>query len=49
MDAQLTELLELSRIGRIVNPPVEIDTVRLIKDALDSVDARIRSKSTNVK
>ena len=49
MDALLTELLELSRIGRIVNPPVEIDTARLIQDALDSVDARIRSRSTNVK
>ena len=49
MDTLLTELLELSRIGRIVNPPVEIDTVRLIQDALDSVDARLRSRSINVK
>jgi signal transduction histidine kinase len=49
MDALLTELLELSRIGRIVNPPIEIDTLRLIEDALDTVDARIRSRSTNVK
>ncbi len=49
MDALLTELLELSRIGRIINPPVEIDTVRLIQDALDSVDARIRSRSVDIK
>ena len=48
MDALLTDLLELSRVGQIVNPPVEIDTVRLIQDALDSVDARIRSRSTSV-
>lgn len=48
MDALLTDLLELSRIGRIVNPPIEIDSVRLIQDALDSIDARIRSRSARV-
>jgi len=48
MDALLTDLLELSRIGRIVNPPIEIDSVRLIQDALDSIDARIRSRSASV-
>lgn len=48
MDTLLTDLLELSRIGRIANSPVEIDTARLIQDALDSVDARIRSRSARV-
>lgn len=48
MDALLTDLLELSRIGRIVNPPMEIDTVRLIKDALDNLDGHIRSKNVNL-
>jgi len=48
MDALLSELLELSRIGRIVNPPEEVDTVQLIQDAIDSVDAQIRSKNVNV-
>jgi signal transduction histidine kinase len=48
MDALLTDLLELSRIGRIVNPPAEVDTVRLIQDALDSVDARIRSRTVSI-
>ena len=48
MDELLSDLLELSRIGRIVNPPVEIDSARLIRDALDSVDARIRSRATKV-
>jgi len=48
MDALLTDLLELSRIGRIVNPPVEIDSARLIQDALDSVEARVRSKNVIV-
>ena len=49
MDALLKDLLELSRIGRIVNPPVEVDSVRLIQDALENVDARIRSSSVAVK
>jgi len=48
MDALLRDLLELSRIGRLVNPPVEIDTVQLIRDALESVDAQIRSKNVKV-
>ncbi|MEP7133793.1 MAG: ATP-binding protein [Chloroflexota bacterium] len=48
MDALLTDLLELSRIGRIVNPPMEIDSVRLIQDAIDTVDARLRSKKVTV-
>lgn len=48
MDALLTDLLELSRIGRIVNPPVEIDTVQLIRDALESVDAQLRSSNVTV-
>lgn len=48
MDALLKDLLELSRIGRIVTPPVEIDTIRLINDAIDSVDARIHSRGVIV-
>ncbi len=32
----------------MVNPPVEIDSVRLIQDALENMDARIRSKSVTV-
>ena len=48
MDALLSDLLELSRIGRIVNPPFEIDSARLIQEALDSVDGRLRSKNVIV-
>ena len=44
----LSDLLELSRIGRIINPPEEVDSARLIQDALDSVDARLRSKNVTV-
>ncbi|HSG45085.1 MAG TPA: ATP-binding protein, partial [Anaerolineales bacterium] len=48
MDELLTDLLELSRIGRLTNPPEEIDTVQMIQDAIESVDARIRSKDISV-
>ncbi len=48
MDALLKDLLELSRIGRIVNPPVEIDSVRLIQDAIENVDAQIRSRNVTM-
>ncbi len=48
MDALLSDLLELSRIGRIVNPPEEVDTVKLIQDALDSVNAQLRAKNVTV-
>jgi signal transduction histidine kinase len=48
MDALLKDLLELSRIGRLVNPPVEIDSVRLIQDALENVDTSIRSRNVVV-
>jgi signal transduction histidine kinase len=48
MDALLSELLELSRVGRIINPPEEIDTVRLLQDAMDSVDAHLHFKNVTV-
>lgn len=48
MDGLLSELLELSRIGRIVNSPEEVDTVQLIRDAIESVDARVRSQNVTI-
>jgi signal transduction histidine kinase len=48
MDALLKDLLELSRIGRLVNPPEEIDTVRLIHDSMESVDAQLHAKNVTV-
>ena len=48
MDALLSDLLELSRIGRIVNPPEYLDPIRLIQDALDNVDAQLRSKNVTM-
>jgi len=48
MNALLLDLLELSRIGRLINPPEEVDTVRLIQDALDNLHAQLRSKNITV-
>ena len=45
----INDLLELSRIGRIVTPPVEIDTRQLIDDALESVDGQLRLHNVEVK
>lgn len=48
MDELLSDLLELSRIGRIIKPPEVVDFARLIQDALDTVEARVRSKYVTV-
>jgi signal transduction histidine kinase len=49
MHALLSDLLELSRIGRVVNPPEEVDLVKLAEDSVETLDARIRSKNVTVK
>jgi signal transduction histidine kinase len=48
MDALLSELLELSRIGRIINPPEEVDLTALTQEALETLDARLRSTGVTV-
>jgi signal transduction histidine kinase len=45
MEALLSDLLELSRIGRIINPPEEIDLTKLTRETLETVDGRIRAKN----
>ena len=40
----ISDLLELSRIGHLIGQQTEIDSFRLIQDALDSVAAYIHSK-----
>jgi signal transduction histidine kinase len=49
MDTLLSDLLELSRIGRIINPPEEVDLIQLAREAIESVDARICSRNIIVK
>jgi signal transduction histidine kinase len=48
MDVLLSELLELSRLGRIVNPPEEVDLGALTQEALETLDARLRSSRVTV-
>ena len=48
MHVLLRELLELSRIGRIMNPPEKIQLDDLIKDALELVHGRIEERGVIV-
>ena len=48
MHDTLSDLLELSRIGRIVNPPEEVDLVKLAHDALETVHGRIQARNITV-
>lgn len=48
MDALLSELLELSRIGRIIHSAEEVDLVQLTREAIESLDARLRTQNVTV-
>jgi len=48
MDQLLGETLELSRIGRIVNPPEDVSFNEIASEALDQTGASIKAKGVNV-
>jgi signal transduction histidine kinase/large-conductance mechanosensitive channel len=48
MQALLVDLLELSRIGRIINPASEVNLSEVAIEAVDTLDGRIRSKNISV-
>ena len=48
MQRLLNELLELSRIGRLVNPPEEVGLGELVREALDLVAGRLAERSVEV-
>jgi signal transduction histidine kinase len=48
MHNTLSELLELSRIGRIINPPEEVELHEVVREALDAVEGRIRSRNVKI-
>ena len=48
MGSLLYDLLSLSRVGRVVNPPEEIDLVLLTKEALEMLDERLRASKVKV-
>jgi signal transduction histidine kinase len=49
MNTLLSDLLELSRIGRIINPPIAVDLLKLTQEALETTDGRIRAKNIAVR
>ena len=48
MQRLLTELLELSRIGRMMNPPVEVNFAKLANEAVELVHEQIRERGVYV-
>jgi signal transduction histidine kinase len=48
MEQLLNELLELSRIGRVVNPPEEIPLGELVREAVDMVAGQIQEREAQV-
>lgn len=48
MHRLLIDLLQLSRIGRIHNAPEEIDLNQVVSEAIESLDARLRSRNVTV-
>ena len=48
MDQLLSEILELSRIGRVVNPPKDVPFDAIAKDALDQEAETLKSRGVEV-
>jgi signal transduction histidine kinase len=48
MDRLLQETLELSRIGRVINPPVDVLFGEIVEDALKQTNEKIRTKRCKV-
>jgi len=49
MQRLLDEILELSRIGRLINPPVEVPFADLVNEALELVHGQLTEKQVQVK
>ena len=45
MHSLLADLLELSRVGRIMNLPEEVHLAHVVSEAIETLDARLRSKN----
>ena len=48
MHLLLADLLELSRVGRIINPPQEVNLSQVIREAIETLDAQLRTTNTIV-
>jgi len=49
MSTLLDDLLELSRVGRLVNPPVKFNFDELVRDAVKSVSFQITERNIDIK
>jgi signal transduction histidine kinase len=49
LHSTITDLLELSQIGRVVSPPEKVSLTELVQEVLDAVDNILRSRNANVK
>jgi len=48
MQRLLTELLDLSRIGRMTNPPEDVPFEEIVHEALDLVEGRLKARQVQV-
>jgi signal transduction histidine kinase len=48
MHVLLADLLELSRVGRIMNPPENVDLGEVVREAIETLDAHLRARSVTV-
>jgi light-regulated signal transduction histidine kinase (bacteriophytochrome) len=48
MKTLMDELLELSRIGRLVNPPESIESEKLVREALESLAGIVHDKGVKI-
>lgn len=48
MDHLLSETLELSRIGRVTNPPENVSFEEIVKEALQQISERVRTSGIDV-
>lgn len=49
MEAMLAELLELSRVGRVLNTKVQVSIAEITKEAIELLDAQITEKNIQIK
>ena len=49
MEALLKDLLNLSRIGRIVNPPESVSFTQIAKESVELLDSAIRNRGITIK
>lgn len=48
MQRLINELLELSRIGRLMNPPEEVSFGEIVREALELVEGRLKTRQVQV-